>query len=288
VGSYQVIANVFKWLTLSLFTYIGAAFLANPDWSEVLLKTFSPAVQLDNAFLMILVALLGTTISPYLFFWQASQEVEEEMAKGRRHLSQREGATKAELSHARWDVIIGMLLSNIVMYFIILATAATLHQVGRTDINSAADAAEALRPLAGDAATWLMAIGLIGTGFLAVPILTGSAAYALCEIFGWTCSLDANARQAKEFYITLTACTLGALLIDFVGINPMDALLWTAVVNGLLAPPLLILIMLMVNNRAVMGKHTGGVLTNVLGWLTTVLMAAAAIGLFVTSGKPAA
>lgn len=285
VGSYQVIANIFKWLTLSLFTYIGAAFLAKPDWSEVLLKTFSPSIQFDNAFLMILVAILGTTISPYLFFWQANQEVEEEIAKGRTHLSQRKGATKAELSHARWDVIIGMLLSNIVMYFIILATAATLHQAGRTDINSAADAAEALRPLAGDAATWLMAIGLIGTGFLAVPILTGSAAYAVCEIFGWPCSLDAKARQAKEFYITLTLCTLGALLIDFVGINPMDALLWTAVVNGLLAPPLLVLIMLMANNRAVMGEHVGGVLINVLGWLTTALMAAAAVGLFVTSGK---
>ncbi|UVT16422.1 MAG: divalent metal cation transporter [Nitrospira sp.] len=268
--------------TLSLLTYIGAAFLAKPDWSEVLTNTFHPSVQWDHSYLVMFVAILGTTISPYLFFWQANQEVEEEVAKGRTQLSDRKGATKAELGHARWDVVIGMLLSNLVMYFIILATAATLHRAGQTDINSAADAAEALRPLAGDAATWLMAVGLIGTGFLAVPILTGSAAYALCEIFGWPCSLDAQPSQAKEFYLTLSACTLGALLIDFVGINPMDALLWTAVINGLLAPPLLMLIVLIANNRAVMGEHTGGVLPNVLGWLTTALMSAAAVGLVLT------
>lgn len=285
-GSYKVIANIFKWLTLSLFTYIGAAFLAKPDWTEVLIQTFTPSLHFDNAFLVILVAILGTTISPYLFFWQANQEVEEEIAEGRTHLSERKGATEAELGNARWDVILGMLLSNVVMYFIILATAATLHQAGRTDINSAADAAEALRPLAGDAATWLMAIGLIGTGFLAVPILTGSAAYAMCEIFGWPCSLDANVRQAKEFYITLSACTLAGLLIDFIGINPMDALLWSAVVNGVLAPPLLMLIIFITNNRSVMGRHVGGVWANVLGWLTTALMAAAVVGLFLTFGKP--
>ena len=252
------------------------------DWSEVLTSTVRPTVQWDHSFLVMLVAILGTTISPYLFSWQANQEVEEEVAKGRTDLSDRQGATTAELRHARGDVITGMLLSNLVMFFIILATAATLHHAGRTDINSAAEAAEALRPLAGDVATWLMAIGLIGTGFLAVPILTGSAAYALCEIFGWPCSLNAAPRQAKEFYLVISACTLGALVIDFAGINPMDALVWTAVINGLLAPPLLVFIMLIVNNRAVMGEHAGGLMTNVFGWLTALLMTVAAVGLLTT------
>jgi Mn2+/Fe2+ NRAMP family transporter len=231
------------------------------------------------------VAMLGTTISPYLFFWQASQEVEEEIARGRKRLWQRKGATEAELKYAAWDVSIGMLFANVVMYCILLATAATLHRAGRTEIDSAAEAAEALRPLAGNAATVLMALGLIGTGFLTVPILTGSAGYAICETFGWKCSLDARPGQAKEFYIVLGASTLGGLLLDSVGINPMDALFWTAVINGFLAPPLLVVIMLIANNRAVMGKRVNGLGMNVLGWLTTAVMFAAALGLVWTWSK---
>jgi Mn2+/Fe2+ NRAMP family transporter len=233
-----------------------------------------------------LVVILGTTISPYLFFWQASQEVEEEISRGRKRLWQRQGTTDDELKYAFWDVNTGMLFSNLVMYFIILATAATLHQAGRTDINSAADAAEALRPLAGDAATVLMALGLIGTGLLAVPILTGSAAYAVCETVGWKCSLDAKPGKAKEFYLVLVLSTLGGLLIDFIGISPMDALFWTAVINGFLAPPLLVVIMLIANNEQVMGKRVNGWWENVLGWTTAVVMFAAAIGLVLTWGSP--
>ena len=167
--------SVFKWLTLSLFAYVASALLARPEWADVLRGSLIPTLRLDTAFLATLVAILGTTISPYLFFWQASQEVEEELAQGRRRIGQRRGATDHELSDAAWDVNAGMLFSNVVMYFIILASAATLHQAGRTDIQTAAEAAEALRPLAGNAATVLMALGLIGTGVLAVPILTGSS-----------------------------------------------------------------------------------------------------------------
>ena len=283
-GSYRLIANTFKWLTLSLFAYIGASFLAKPDWVEVLKGTFVPTFRADSTFLATLVAIFGTTISPYLFFWQASQEVEDEIARGRKHLWQRRGATDGELKYAAWDVYIGMFFSNVVMYFIILATAATLHQAGHSEIDSATEAAEALRPIAGDAATVLMAVGLIGTGFLAVPVLTGSAGYAVCEAFGWRCSLDAKPAKAKEFYVILGLSTLGGLLINLVGVNPVQALFWTAVINGFLAPPILVVIMLVSSNRKIMGQRVNGWTSNILGWVATVAMFAAAIGLVLTWG----
>jgi len=281
-GSYHMLAKVFKWLTLSLFAYIAAAVLAKPDWPQVLRGTLVPHIEFDEDFIATIVALLGTTISPYLFFWQASQEVEEEVAIGRKRLWERVGASDEELKYAAWDVNIGMFFSNVVMYFIILATAATLHATGRQEIHTAADAAEALRPVAGNASTILMALGLIGTGLLAVPILTASAGYAVCEAFGWQCSLDAKPGQAKEFYIILTIAMLGGLVVDLIGINPIDALFWTAVINGFLAPPLLIVIMLVANNRKVMGERVNSPLINVLGWTTTALMFAAAIALVYT------
>ena len=278
-GSYKTIAKIFKWLTLTLFAYIGSALLAKPDWGEVLKATLIPTIHFEGTYLATMVAILGTTISPYLFFWQADQEVEEERARGRKTVSQRKGATNNELTHSFWDINIGMLLSNVVMYFIVLATAATLHQSGQTEVSSAAEAAEALRPLAGDAATILMALGLIGTGFLAVPILTGSAGYAVCEAMGWKCSLDSSPRQAKEFYLILCVSTVAGVVIDFIGVNPMAALFWTAVINGVLAPPLLAIIMLIANNKEVMGSRVNGRSLNILGWVTTALMFAAMIGL---------
>jgi NRAMP (natural resistance-associated macrophage protein)-like metal ion transporter len=283
-ASYRLIAKTFKWLTLGLFAYMASAFFARPNWGDVLRGTFVPTFRFDSTFLATLVAILGTTISPYLFFWQASQEVEEEIARGRKRLWQRKGAKDCELKYAWWDVNVGMFCSNLVMYFIILATAATLYRAGKTDINSAAEAAEALRPLAGNAASVLMALGLVGTGLLAVPILTGSAAYAVCETFGWKCSLDAKPGRAKEFYLVLGLSTLGGVLIDYVGINPMDALFWTAVINGFLSPPLLVVIMLIANNERVMGKRVNGRWENVLGWTTTVVMFAAAVAFVLTWG----
>ena len=269
-------------MTLALFAYIGAALFAHPNPGEVLHATFVPTFSLDTTFLSTLVAILGTTISPYLFFWQSSQEVEEEVHMGRTRLRQRRGATHRELKYAALDVNTGMVFSNAVMYFIILATAATLNAAGQTDVKSAADAAQALRPLAGDAASILLALGLVGAGFLAVPILTGSAAYAMSEAFGWRYGLDANPGRAKQFYAVIVVATLVGMLINFIGVNPIDALFWTAVINGFVAPPLLVMIMLVANNGKVMQNHTNGALTNVLGWIATLAMFAAAIALVVT------
>jgi Mn2+/Fe2+ NRAMP family transporter len=231
-----------------------------------------------------LVAILGTTISPYLFFWQASNEVEEEISMGRRTLRTREGATHTELKYAGWDVTTGMFFSNVVMYFIILTTAATLFKAGKTDIQSATEAAQALRPLAGDGAYVLLAMGLIGAGFLGVPVLTGSSAYAIAETLGWAYGLDEKPRRAKLFYAMIIVPTLIGMLINFVGVNPIRALFWTAVINGLVAPPILVVIMLIANNRQIMREHANGFWTNVGGWVTTVVMFAAATALLLTWG----
>ena len=280
--SYRLIAKVFKWLSLTLFAYIAAAFLARPHWGEVLESTFVPHLHFDGPYLLTLVAILGTTISPYLFFWQASEEVEEEVQMGRTTLRAREGATREELRHAALDTNVGMLFCNVVFYFVILASAATLHASGKTDIQSATDAARALEPLAGAAAKYLFAVGLIGAGFLAVPVLSGSAAYAVAETFGWRYGLDTKPYQAKQFYAVIAVSTAVGLLIDFTGINPISALFWTAVINGLLSPPLLVLIMLVSNNPKVMGEHTNGPLLNALGWAAAAVMAAAAAGMILT------
>lgn len=278
-GSYQQIARVFKWLTLALVAYVGAAFFARPDWSAVVRGTFIPTVRADSDFLMAMVAVLGTTISPYLFFWQASEEVEEEIAAGRTTPDERAGATDDELRGATWDVGVGMAFSNLVMYFIVLATAATLHTSGQTTITSAAEAAQALEPFAGHAAEALFAVGLIGAGVLAVPVLTGAAAYAVAEAGGWNSGLAVRPRQAKVFYGVIIISTLVGMAMDFTGIDAITALYWTAVLNGLLAPPLLVLVLLIANNRAIMGERTNGRALNLLGGSAAVIMTAAAVGL---------
>ena len=281
-GRYRQIVNVFKWLTLSLFAYVATAFLAKPDWSGVLRGTFVPELHLDHDYLVTLVAILGTTISPYLFFWQASQEVEEEISEGKTSVAQRKGASDAELSRAKWDTITGMFISNVVFYFVILACAATLNASGNTEISSAAQAAEALRPLAGSAATYLFAVGIIGAGVLAVPVLTGSSAYAVAEAFGWRYGLDTKPREAKQFYAVIAISTLVGILIDFAGINPISALLWTSVINGVLSPPLLVLIMLISSNGKIMGRRVNGRFTGMVGWLAAGVMFAAAIAMLAT------
>lgn len=282
-GSYRLIAKLFKWLALALVAYIGSALFARPDWGEVLTATFVPSIRFDQTFVLTLVAILGTTLSPYLFFWQATQEVEEESSMGRTRLWRRRGATDRELRYAAVDVNVGMFFSSLVMYFIILATAATLHESGQTDITSAADAAQALRPLAGDLSSILFAVGLIGSGVLAVPILCSSAAYALSEALGWKYGLDQNLRRAKQFYAVIAIATLVGIAIDYLGINPIDALFYTAVINGFVAPPLLVMIMLVSNNPKIMGKRTNSRLTNVLGWGAAAIMIIAAGVLVVTS-----
>ncbi len=283
LGSYRLIEKVFKWLALALLAYIGAALFAKPDIVKVLAGTLIPTIRLDPAYLGILVALLGTTISPYLFFWQASQEVEEQISIGRRHLRHRQGASRFELKYALWDTIAGMVFSEIVAYFIILTTGATLFVAGKHDVASATDAAQALRPLAGDAASLLLAVGLIGAGVLAVPVLTGSAAYGVSEAFGWRSGLERKITRAPRFYVIIIAATLVGMVIAILDVNPIAALVLSAVINGLIAAPLLVLIMLISNNRAAMGERTNGRLLNVAGWATTIIMGVASIGLIVTT-----
>ena len=281
-GSYRLIQKIFKWLALTLFAYIGAAFFAKPHWGEVLKATVIPSFHMDNKYLMTIVAILGTTISPYLFFWQTSEEVEDEKSLGRDTVEKRMGATKAELKHAEWDTVIGMAFCNVVFYFVILASAATLHVAGKTDIQSATEAAQALRPLAGNGATILFALGLIGAGFLAVPVLTGSSAYAVSEAFNWRSGLDEKPKDARRFYAVIAVSTFVGMLINFMGINPIKALFWTAVLNGVISPPLLVVIMLVANNKSVMGENVNGRAANIGGWAATLVMFAAAIGMLLT------
>jgi NRAMP (natural resistance-associated macrophage protein)-like metal ion transporter len=283
LGSYHLIEKVFKWLALALLAYVGAALFARPDGIKILTGTLVPTIRLDPAYIGILVALLGTTISPYLFFWQASQEVEEQMSIGRRHLRQRQGASRFELKYALWDTMAGMVFSEIVAYFIILTTGATLFVAGKHDVASATEAAQALRPLAGDASALLLALGLIGAGVLAVPILTGSAAYGVSEAFGWRSGLERKITRAPQFYAVIIAATLVGMVIAILNVNPITALVLSAVINGLVAVPLVFLVMIVCNSRAAMGERTNGRLLNIIGWTTTIAMGIAAIGLIVTT-----
>jgi Mn2+/Fe2+ NRAMP family transporter len=282
-GSYRLIARVFKWLTLALLAYVVDAFIVRPDLAETLRATVVPTLSLDPAYVTTIVAILGTTISPYLFFWQSSEVVEEEMEQGRGTVEERRGASETEIHYSTIDTVVGMGFSNLIMYFIILATALTLFKAGKTDIKSAADAAEALKPLAGDFAGILFAVGMIGAGLLAVPILSGSAAYAAAEAFGWRYGLDHKLAHAKEFYAVIILATALGTAMNFLGIDPIDALFWTAVINGLIAPPLLVLVMLAARNERVMGDQRIGPVLTALGWLATAGMFVALIAFVVTS-----
>jgi NRAMP (natural resistance-associated macrophage protein)-like metal ion transporter len=282
-GAYRLVANVLKVLALALLAYVIDAIIVRPDLGETLRATFLPAISFDAEHLELFVAILGTTISPYLFFWQTDEEIEEEKAEGQRRRSQRRGATRKEIAYATADVNVGMTFSNLVFYFIVLATATTLFANGKHDIRSAADAAEALRPLAGDLSGIIFALGLIGTGLLAIPVLAGSAAFALSEAFGWRAGLDRGPREAKAFYGVLAGSVLVGAAINFVGINPIDALVGSAVLNGIVAPPLLVVIMLAARSRKVMGAQRIGPVLSGLGWLTALVMFAALVGLAYTT-----
>ena len=280
-SSYKRVAQIFKYLTSVLFAYILAAFLAHPQWKQVLLYTFVPHVEFTREYLSVLVGILGTTISPYLFFWQASQEVEEERKLGRHSVRQRQGATPGELKAARNDVTIGMFFSNLVMYFIILTSAATLHVHGRTNIETAAQAAQALRPIAGQGAYLLFALGIVGTGVLAVPVLAGSCAYAISEASAWRASLNLTPRLGRKFYTVLAVSVCLGLVLDSVGVNSVKMLFASAVLNGVLAPPLIVLVLLLTSSKAVMGKYTNGPWIRILGWACAAFMTVAAIAMFI-------
>jgi NRAMP (natural resistance-associated macrophage protein)-like metal ion transporter len=277
---YHQIASVLKWLCLTLFAYVITAFLIVSDWKSLLHDTFIPSWPHSHEAWATLVAILGTTISPYLFFWQSSQEVEEEKAKGRRMLVQRQGATSKEITFRKIDVGIGTFASNLVMYFIIVVTAVTLHKHGITKIETSRQAAEALRPLAGNFAYLLYTVGIIGVGFLAIPVLAGSAAYALAETFDWRQGIDETFGGAKQFFAVIILSTGTGVLLDFLRINPMKALYWTAIINGLLAPFLLVAILLVSADKKIMLKQPSSTRSRVTVALVTLLMFAAAIGLF--------
>ena len=280
--SYRVIAKVFKWLTLVLFAYVITAFLSHPDWRAVLYSTFVPHVQWSSAYLATFVGILGTTISPYLFFWQAAQEVEEERKIGRQTVEEREGATDEDLGKSRTDVMTGMFFSNLVMYFIILTTAATLHAHGKTTIDTAQQAAEALKPLAGNGAYLLFTLGLIGTGMLGVPVLAGAAAYAVAEASNWRGTLEDRPHLAKKFYAIVGSSMILGLSLDYAGFNAVKMLFWSAVLNGVLAPPLIVLVVLLTSSRKVMGDRVNPPLLKWLGWASAAVMAIAAVAMFVT------
>ena len=281
--SYATFALWLKWLTAVLFAYVISAFLAHPNWANALRDTLVPRLSLDAAFVSTLVGILGTTISPYLFFWQASQEVEEERALGRRTVRERHGATDHELRDVRRDVVTGMVFSNVVMYFIMLSAAATLHRAGRVDIETSRQAAEALRPLAGNAAYLLFTLGLVGTGLLAIPILAGSASYAVAEVFGWRSGLDLPPRRARRFYAVLGGAIVAGALLDSLNVSAVRMMFLSAVLNGLLAAPLLVLVMLVGNNREIMGRRVNDRWLNVLGWSATGIMTVATLLFFWTS-----
>ena len=281
-GSYRLIRNVFRWLALTLVAYAGAAVLAKPDLKEVVLGTLVPRVRFDREFLSLLVAVIGTTLSAYLYTWQSNEEVEEKIAMGRTRLSQRIGASEAELAATRLDIWFGMFFSNVIMYFIILATGSTLYKAGVHEIDTAAEAARALRPLAGSGAGVLFALGVIGVGFLAVPIVTTGAAYDLCQALGWKYGLALKPREARRFYAAIALFTVAAMAMNFLGVNPMKALVWSGVVQGFSTPPLMLLIMLLTNNRAIMGDKVNSRALNLLGWATVVVIFAATVGLVIT------
>lgn len=281
-STYDTVARIFKWLTLILFAYIAAAFLAKPDWMMVLRATFIPHIEMSSEYWATLVGIFGTTISPYLFFWQASEEVEEERKEGLTSLKQRKGTTAAALRQSRNDVVTGMFFSNLIMYFIILTTAATLHAHGKTTITTAQDAAEALRPLAGNGAYWLFSLGLIGAGMLGVPVLAGSSAYAVAEAAKWRGSLADRPRRARNFYAVITIGLALGLAFNYMGFNAVSMLFWSAVLNGVLAPPLIVIVLLLTNSRKIMGTRSNPRWLSVLGWITVVVMTAATAAMFFT------
>jgi len=277
---YHQIARTLKWLALVLFAYVFSAFVIHPDWSAAFHDTFVPSMPHDREGWETLVAILGTTISPYLFFWQAAQEVEEEKAAGRNTLGKRKGATRNEIRTRKFDVGIGTFFSNLVMYFIILVTASTLHRNGFTNIQTSKEAAMALLPLAGRMATTLYTVGIIGVGLLAIPTLTGSAAYAFAEFLGWRQGLDKRLKQARSFYLMILASTVAAVIMDFANISPVKALYWTAVINGVLAPFLLVGILIIAADYKLMNGQPSSRLGKSVVAIATSAMFLTALAMF--------
>ena len=278
LAPYHRYVRFLKWLTLSLLAYALVLFTVHVPWGEVALRTVWPRFKLDGAAAMVVVGVFGTTISPYLFFWQASEEVEDMQARSQSpSLLLDPGAAKSELRRIRWDTWSGMFYSDISAYFIILATAVTLNVAGVTNIETAAQAASALKPLAGNFAFLLFALGILGVGLIGVPVLAGSGGYALCEAMGWKWGLERKATDARGFYGVIAVSVLLGLVIQYSPINPMKALFWSAVINGVVAVPLLAVITVLVSKASVMGPYTASRSLIVMGWIATAVMGVAAV-----------
>ncbi len=279
---YQKYIKVLKWLTLSLLAYVAVVLMINVHWGEVILHTLLPHITISAHYATVVVALFGTTISPYLFFWQASQEVEDirndKQAAPLLHAAKN---TYTQLRRIKIDTYIGMGFSNLVAFFIMLSTAATLHVAGITNIETSAQAAEALRPIAGNITFLIFSLGIIGTGMLAVPVLAGSAAYAVSEAFDWHQGLDKKLLQAKEFYGIILIATIAGVLLDFTPIDPIKALFWSAVINGVIAVPIMAIMMIMAVRPNIMGPFVIQKKLWVLGWIATTLMLATVIAMIV-------
>jgi NRAMP (natural resistance-associated macrophage protein)-like metal ion transporter len=280
---YASYVRYLKWLTLGLLSYVATAFAVHMPWAEVIARTVWPHFRFTRESVALIVAVFGTTISPYLFFWQASQEVEEiRNAPHTRALRTRPPDAGAQLRRIKADTVIGMGFSNLVAFFIILTTAVTLGARGITDIQSSSQAAEALRPVAGEFAFLAFALGIIGTGMLAVPVLAGSAAYAVTESFRWRNGMDLKVVEAREFYAIIALATLGGVLLDFAPIDPIAALVLSAQINGVIAVPVMAVMMLLAHNRKIMGKYTLSTRHTLLGWCGIAIMLAAVVAMFLT------
>jgi NRAMP (natural resistance-associated macrophage protein)-like metal ion transporter len=282
---YKTYSVILKWLTLSLFAYVGTVFVVQIDWKETLQGTFVPNISLKREYLGALIAILGTTISPYLLFWQSGEEVEQmESSPGEKALKKAPRQAPEQFQRIKVDTYVGMAVSNLIAYFIILTTAVTLHVHGKMNIDSAAQAAEALRPIAGVFASLLFSLGVIGTGLLALPVLSGSAAYAVGEALRWPVGLERKAKEAKAFYAVLATATMVGLALNFTKVDPIKALVWAAIINGVTAAPVMCFMMLLASRRKVMGTLTLPAYLKILGWAATAIMALAAAGMFITSG----
>ncbi len=279
---YARYAKYLKWLALVLFAYVASAIMAHLNWHTIAHYAYTPNFQWDKDHILLICAILGTTISPYLFFWQTSQEVEEQILEGKTTVQQRQGAEASEVKSMRIDVWSGMILSNLVMFFIIAACGAILYTHGIRDITSATQAAEALRPFAGNYTYFLFAAGIIGTGLLAIPVLAGSSSYAVAESLRWEEGLYRNLGQAHAFYGIIIISMLAGLGLNFIGLDPIKALIYSAVFNGIVAPVILALIVLMSSNKKIMGKWVNKPYVTVVGWFVTVLMAVAGIAAIVS------
>lgn len=279
--SYKVYAKYLKFLTFSLLAYVIVFFAVRQDWGKIILSTLIPSISLNRDYLMNIVAIFGTTISPYLFFWQSGEEAEEDVKEGKIFAMGRgtPKITRRDIKEMREDTYAGMFFSNIVMFFIIATVASTLHAQGITNIETAAQAAEALKPIAGDFSFLLFAVGIIGVGLLAVPILAGSASYAVSEAFGWKEGLNRKFSQAHGFYAMIVVATLIGVLINFAGIPSFQMLYYAAILNGIAAPPLLVIILLISNNKKIMGERTNSKFSNILGIAITIVMSTAALAL---------